>query len=185
MTSTMALTWFQRLQVAFRGWSRRREEDAKRREQDLLRRNVTWGSKPEAAPGPVAAAPRSNAKPIDLEGLQVAYLDESGQIGYYLDVESGNVVEARDAATRANVEKSERFKVVPSRTLESEAEDRSAFIATLEPSSVRQSLSMTTNANDFRKVLTSDRSIERSWYNFKNQRATSAIESWLQRLGLR
>ena len=35
------------------------------------------------------------------------------------------------------------------------------------------------------KVVASDRGVERAWYNFKNDRATKAIESWLRAIGLR
>jgi hypothetical protein len=31
-------------------------------------------------------------------------------------------------------------------------------------------------------VLASDRAIERAWFNFRNDRATKAIEEWLDRL---
>lgn len=179
----MALTWFQRLQVAFRGWSRRRDEAARQRDEESLRRNVTWGKLPSAAAPSASTAPAS-ARSIDLEGLQVAYLDDSGQIAWYLDADSGDVIEARDAPTQTDIEKSPRFHRVPSRSEESDAEDRRAFIETLEPSRMRQSLSMTLDAHDFRKIVAGDRAVERAWYNFKNQRATSAIESWLHRLGL-
>ena len=38
---------------------------------------------------------------------------------------------------------------------------------------------------NFRSVLASDRNAERAWYNFRNDRATAAIEAWLKKLGLR
>jgi hypothetical protein len=184
MIATMALTWFQRLKVAFRGWSRRRDEanDA------FLRKNTGWAPQPGATAAKTAAdgrgASSGTVKKIDLEGLQVAYLDDSGQISYYLDTVSGDVVEARDAPTRADMEISGRFKRVPARSEESDTADRRAFIASLEESQLKESLSATANPQDFRKALAADRGAERAWYNFKNQRATTAIASWLHSLGL-
>lgn len=187
----MALTWFQRMKVALRGWSRRREEEDRKRQDEFLKRNVTWGATPPTAAAASAVPHRTGGAPagarplqIDREGLQVGYLDDSGRIAYYLDTQSGDVIESRDAATNTEMERSGRFRRVPARSDESDAEDRRAFVETLEPSRIRQSLSMTMTAHDFRKILATDRTIERAWYNFKNERATAAIESWLRGLGL-
>lgn len=183
MIATMALTLFQKLKVAFRGWSRRREQA----NEEFLRRNTGWGGNQPATTtnaGGVAGAPAQSARKIDLEGLQVAYLDDSGQIAYYLDTVSGDVVEARDAPTRADMERSGRFRRVPARSDESDAADRRAFIETMEESNLKHALSMTADAQDFRKAIASDRAAERSWYNFKNQRATTAIASWVRSLNL-
>jgi hypothetical protein len=37
---------------------------------------------------------------------------------------------------------------------------------------------------EFRRILTEDRRVERSFFNFKNDQATRAIEVWLQEEGL-
>ncbi len=174
----MALTLLQRIRVFLRGWSRRREEDAKRRQEEFLARNVSWG---RPAPGPsghpLPRAGEGTARP-DLEGLQVAYLDDSGRIAYFLEVQTGEVVERRDGGAMP----AERYKPVPRRSAESDAEDRRAFVATLEDSRMRQSLSMTLEPHDFRRLLAHDRALERAWYNFKNERASQAIEQWLRGL---
>ena len=177
----MALSWFQKLKVAFRGWSRRREQA----NEEFLRKNTGWGGQQTKGAGGVASAPSEPKKKIDLEGLQVAYLDDSGQIAYYLDTVSGDVVEARDAPTRADMERSGRFQRVPARSDQSDAADRRAFVETLDESPLKQNLSRARDAQDFRKVIATDRGAERNWYNFKNQRATHAIASWLQTLKLR
>src|SRR5205823_8561560 len=77
------------------------------------------------------AAPR-----IDLEGLQVAYLDDSGRIDYYLDTYSGDVVEVHDGIRM----EPPRFLRVPRRSEASDAEDRRAFVATLDASALRDRL---------------------------------------------
>jgi hypothetical protein len=173
----VAVSLMQKIRLVLRGWSRRREE----KEKEFLRRNVQWGASvapptPAASGGEIAGAP---LKTLDLEGLQAAYLDASGQIAYYLDITTGDVVESRDGATfDAN-----RYKRVPMRT--SENDDRRAFIDTLEPSDTRALLMKSVASTNFRSVLASDRTTERAWYNFRNARATAAVEAWLKKLGLR
>ena len=172
----MALTLLQRLKVVWRGWSRRRDEEQKK----FLAKNIGWAP-PASVLLPAArgeGARRADEGPIDLEGLQVAYLDDSGRIAYYLDVETGDVVDVRDGRAMA----ADRYKPVPQRTAESEAEDRRAFVATVEDGRMRQALSIAREGADFRRVLATDRAVERAWYNFKNDRATAAIEQWLATL---
>jgi hypothetical protein len=161
-------TFLQKLKLAFRGWARRREES----QREFLARNTGW-----AAPaGKRSESVTSKGSAIDLEGLQVAYLDESGQIVYYLDTESGDVVDVRDGRVMPNP----RYRRVPRRNDASEAEDRRAFVAALDGSSMREALAACPDGAQFRGVLARDRALERGWYNFKNDRATAAIEAWLR-----
>jgi arylamine N-acetyltransferase len=115
----------------------------------------------------------------DLEGLQVAYLDDSGRINYYLDTESGEVVESRDGETFAEP----RYRRVPRRSTASDAADRREFVASLDASPLRDALRAAKDPAEFRRVLSEDRKLERAWYVFKNDRATAAIEAWLTSRG--
>ena len=176
----MAVSFFQKIRLAFRGWSRRREQQ----EQEFLRKNTKWATPPAAAAvGPVAKPVPEVRGPqpqtIDLDGLQAAYLDASGVIAYYLDAQSGEVVEDRDG-TQLDAA---RFKRVPTR--KAEDDDRRAFIETLEASDTKLALMKSVASPAFRTVLASDRATERAWYNFRNSRATAAIQQWLVQLGLR
>ena len=172
----MAISLMQKIRLAFRGWSRRREE----KEQEFLQKNAAWGGGAAAVPGPPPRedARRSTAQ-IDLDGLHAAYLDGSGQIAYFLDVETGEVVEQR-GGTQMDAA---RFKRVPAG--EGGIAERRAFIDTLEPSATRDLLMKSVNTPAFRTALASDRTTERAWYNFRNDRAIAAIEAWLKKLGLR
>jgi hypothetical protein len=164
-------TLIQKLRLAFRGWQRRREES----QREFVTRNASWGSAPVAA----ATAPMKKELPsdIDREGLQCAFLDESGQIAYYLDIDSGEVVEVRDGPALA----APRYRRVPTRTVTSEEDDRRAFIAQLDPGESRDALARRVDAPEaFRRVLAQDRALEKAWYNFKNDRAIAAIETWLR-----
>ena len=174
----MAVSFFQKIRLAFRGWSRRREQQ----EQEFLRKNTGWAPQPSApvTPVPVAAAPKTTPlRAIDLDGLQAAYLDASGVIAYYLDADSGEVVENRDGSTLDAA----RFKRVPMR--KSEDDDRRAFIETVESQPIRLALMKSVASPTFRSVLASDRATERAWYNFRNSRASAAIEQWLEQIGFR
>ncbi len=172
----------QKIRLALRGWMRRREGTAEARNAEFLRRNAGWG----APPGPAPAAAATDGTAIDLEGLQVAYLDDSGQIEHFLDMSSGEVIDVpvsdSDGIRRARNEES--YRKVPGRSEESEAGDRVAFVEAMEPGPVRndlhRALSTTDAAKEFRKLIARDRTIERAWYNFKNDRATAAIEEWLR-----
>src|SRR5215217_6719816 len=66
----MAISFFQKLRLMLRGRARRREE----RDQEFLRRNVAWAAPPVAP----KHAPVQQKTVIDREGLQVAFLDDSG-----------------------------------------------------------------------------------------------------------
>ena len=171
----MAVSFFQKIRLALRGWSRRREQQ----EQEFLRRNTNWA--PIAAAAAVQA-PQKSVTPlrtVDLDGLQAAYLDASGVIAYYLDADSGEVIENRDGTTLD----ASRFKRVPMR--KSEDDDRRAFIETVESQPIKLALMKSVASPTFRSVLASDRATERAWYNFRNSRATAAVEQWLKQIGLR
>jgi len=155
----------QKIRLAIRGWSRRREEA----EKEFLAKNV-WGP---ASAGPEAdrLKPVATQTPVDTDGLTVAYLDDSGRIAYYLDTETGEVVEVRDGSALAPP----RYRRVPARSEQTDAEDRRAFAA--EHETLAGSVG---SAEEFRRALAGDRALERAWYNFKNDRAIAAIEAWLK-----
>jgi hypothetical protein len=158
-------TLMQKIRLAIRGWSRRREEA----EKEFLAKNV-WGPA-SAGPEVDRLKPAATQTPVDTEGLTVAYLDDSGRIAYYLDTETGEVVDVRDGTVLAPP----RYRRVPARSEQTDAEDRRAFAA--EHEALAGSVA---SAEAFRRVLSGDRKLERAWYNFKNDRAIAAIEEWLK-----
>lgn len=165
-------TLMQKLRLALRGWSRRRDEAKK----EFVARNASWGT-PQA---PASAAVPTSARPtttIDIDGLTVAYLDDSGHFAHFLDTDTGDVL---DTATNASLAPP-RYRRIPRRTAESESQDRRAFVDGLQPSRGRDELARAIGVPEaFRKALSNDRALERAWYNFKNDRAIAAIESWLR-----
>jgi hypothetical protein len=169
-------TLMQKIRLVFRGWQRRREE----REKEFLTRNAGWAAAPAAA---VAQPAKVRSFAIDTEGLTVAYLDDSGQLAHFLDTADGEIVDLRVDELSAHPELAPpRYRRVPSRSGKSEAEDRRAFIATLDASPARDALARSIDSDAFRSTLASNRTIERAWYNFRNDRAIAAIEAWLETL---
>lgn len=167
-------TFFQKLRLALRGWNRRRDEAKK----EFVARNAAWAPSVGQAPPPVA----SKSSAIDLDGLTVAYLDDSGHFAHFLDSESGDVVDLASGESLAPP----RYRAIPQRTAESESADRRAFVDGLAPSRGRDELARAIGVPEgFRRALSNDRTLERAWYSFKNDRAIAAIEAWLRREGLK
>ena len=117
----------------------------------------------------------------DLDGLQVAYLGVA--LAHYLDLETGDIIDIPLNADPPGDQS--RFRRIPTRTAESEAEDRRIFTEEVAPAEYRQALSQAIDdTHVFRQLLTQDRRLERTFFNFKNDRATKAIEEWLKSEGL-
>jgi hypothetical protein len=172
-------TLMQKIRLAFKGWNRRRDEAQK----EFQARNAGWGAATQRevgssrgaaggaspAAGPVTVAP-------DIDGLVVAFLDDSGRIAYYLDSESGEVLDVRDGTLLP----APRFRLVPQRNEAGEAADRRAFVESLDAGPSRDALSRAAaSGEEFRRAVAGDRTIERRWFSFKNDRVIRAVEEWL------
>jgi hypothetical protein len=118
---------------------------------------------------------------LDLEGLQVAYLGVA--LAHYLDLESGDIIDQPlDAEPPGDAA---RFRRIPTRTAESEEEDRRLFVEKMEFSALRDHLArVVEDPNEFRSVISMDLLAQRKFFNFKNDQATRAIEAWLREQGL-
>jgi hypothetical protein len=168
-------TLMQKIRLVIRGWQRRREQNDKQ----FLAKNASWGAAPAVPPVPAVAKTRTFA--IDTEGLTVAYLDDSGRLAHFLDTDDGDIVDLRMSELTSRDElRPPRYRRVPSRSEKSESEDRRAFIESLDASPARDTLARSADADSFRRALATNRTIERAWYNFRNDRAIAAIEAWLE-----
>jgi len=118
---------------------------------------------------------------LDLDGLQVAYLGVA--LAHYLDLETGDILDLPlDADPPGDPS---RFLRIPTRTPESEAEDRRLFLDKREASELRNRLEeVIDDANAFRAVLAEDLRAQRAFFNFKNDQATRAIDQWLASEGI-
>lgn len=119
---------------------------------------------------------------IDHEGLQVAYLGVA--LAHWLDLETGEILDLPlddDPPGEAS-----RYRRIPTRTPESEAEDRRLFVANakiVNPTRA-QLAAVVDDANAFRRALSEDRAAERLFFSFKNDQATRAIDAWLREEGI-
>jgi hypothetical protein len=118
---------------------------------------------------------------LDLDGLQVAYLGVA--LAHYLDLETGDIVDIPlDAPPPGDPS---RYLRIPTRTPESEAEDRRLFVEKLEFSALRNRLaSLLDDPNGFRAAISEDLRVQRQFFNFKNDQATRAISEWVASEGL-
>ena len=144
----MAMTLMQRLRLWWKGSQRRREEFGK---------TPAWGSPSPPDPLPASRGEGSRQVVFDRDGILSAYLDQSGRTNYYLDLQSGEVIES-------NTSTHPRIPTI------NEDEERRAFIAANGINA----------ASPFRETIAKDRTLERAWYNFKTQRANDAIDAWLK-----
>jgi hypothetical protein len=119
---------------------------------------------------------------LDLEGLQVAYLGVA--LAHYLDLETGDIVDvALDDEPPGDAS---RFLRIPTRTPESEAEDRSLFVERMDARSpMRGELAqLVDDPQGFRAKLAEDIYVQKKFFNFKNDQATRAIRAWLDEEGI-
>ena len=118
---------------------------------------------------------------LDYEGLQVAYLGVA--LAHYLDVETGDILDVPlDAEPPGDAD---RFRRIPTRTPESDDEDRRLFVLKPEVRAWRAQIEPFVEDNaEFRRALQTDRRVERLFFNFKADQATRAIEAWAREEGL-
>jgi hypothetical protein len=154
----------QKIRLAFKGWNRRREE----RDRAFVAKHA-WGAPPPTA----AAASRVPTVAVDVDGIQIAYLDTSGRTEFYLDTQTGDVIESNTPLDGL------RYRRIPSASHE---DDRIAFLEIVEDAGDRSRLA---DADSFRSNLSANRTLEKAWYNFRNDRALRIIDGWLREIGLK
>ena len=118
---------------------------------------------------------------LDLDGLQVAYLGVA--LAHYLDLETGDIIDIPlDDPPPGDAS---RFLRIPTRTPESEDEDRRLFVEKMERSAMKDRLAhLVDDPNGFRAAISEDLRVQRQFFNFKNDQATRAIEEWVAAEGL-
>lgn len=177
------MEWLQKARLGLRGWLRRRREHAERERAAFVDRELRW-ERPTATAPAAAAAPRPPGPQaeVDWDGLQVAWLDRSGRIGWYFDAATGEVIRSEEGAAPAGA----TLHRIPHRSVETDRADREAFLERVEDARLRSRLEEAIRADDpdaaFRAALASAREVERSWISFRNDRASSAVTEWVRKL---
>ena len=118
---------------------------------------------------------------LDLDGLQVAYLGVA--LAHYLDLETGDILDLPlDADPPGD---GSRCLRIPTRTPESETEDRRLFVEKMQDAAARNQLApLIDDPNAFRAAIAEDLRVQRAFFNFKNDQATRAIQEWLASEGI-
>ena len=111
----------------------------------------------------------------------MAYLGVA--LAHYLDLETGDILDIPlDDAPPGDPS---RFLRIPTRTPESEAEDRRLFVEKVQDPATRNELAQfIDDPNAFRAALAEDLRVQRQFFNFKNDQATRAIRAWLEQEGI-
>jgi len=118
---------------------------------------------------------------LDRDGLQVAYLGVA--LAHYLDLETGDIIDIPLDASPPGEES--RFLRIPTRTPESEGEDRRLFVEKMELSVMKDRLArLVDDPHGFRGAISEDLRVQRQFFNFKNDQATRAIDEWIAQEGL-
>ena len=119
--------------------------------------------------------------PLDLDGLQVAYLGVA--LAHYLDLETGDIIDLPLDDPPPGDES--RYLRIPTHTPESDAADRRLFVEKLEFSALRNRLAqLVDDPLGFRAAISEDLRVQRQFFNFRNDQATKAIAEWVASEGL-
>jgi len=135
--------------------------------------------------------------PVDLEELCIALEAEAGELRWYLDLHSGDVIlvsaeydpNEYGGLTREAIEGApDRFHLVLPQGARDAVEDMRAFASQLEDSRLKESLELALEAprpdRRFRAVLGwLPEELER-WHTFRNLRCSTRAREWLQTLGV-
>lgn len=119
---------------------------------------------------------------LDLDGLQVAYLGVA--LAHYLDLETGEIIDQPPDEDPPG--DPSRFLRIPTRTPESETEDRRLFVEQMDRRMpMRGELAeLIDDSQAFRAKLAEDIYVQKKFFNFKNDQATRAIRAWLDQEGI-
>ncbi len=135
--------------------------------------------------------------PVDMSELCIALEAESGDLRWFLDVGTGNVIlvaadyapEENDGLSVADLEQNvERFRVVPAADPNDLVGDMRAFAASLTDLRLKESLDLALSAprpeRRFRAALGwLPETLER-WHSFRQAQCEARARGWLQSLGI-
>lgn len=136
--------------------------------------------------------------PVDLAELCIALETEAGELRWYLDVTTGDVIlvsreyEAQDygGLSAEEIEGSpERFLLVPAGDASTLVGDMESYAASLSDARLQESLSLALSAprpeRRFRAVLGWLPEEQERWHRWRQERAFTRAQAWLSALGLR
>ena len=134
---------------------------------------------------------------IDLEGLVVAFDDESPARSYYLDRETGKVfsfledhedAETVEIAWQIEADGGNRYLQIPKLTLEEELEEQDSFVESLDDGGVKDKVAKVIESDHdgsrFQDFITKHREPREKWRAYFHVRSRERAELWLKSKGL-
>ena len=134
---------------------------------------------------------------IDLEGLVVAFDDDSPARSYYLDRDTGKVfsfledhvdAETEEIAWQIEADGGKRYLQIPKLTLEEELEEQDTFLESLEDEELKEKLSKVIESDhdgsQFQDFVSKDRKARETWRAYTRVRSRERADQWLKALGL-
>ncbi|MDI9606655.1 MAG: UPF0158 family protein [Atribacterota bacterium] len=134
---------------------------------------------------------------IDLEELCLAMENNSYDLDYYLDLETGEVIFISDYMDDANLEElkdridenPDRYEPIPKAESSEDYDDMVDFISTVEDEHLVELLEVAIDGKGafrrFKDVLARYPEEKERWYRFKNERMKERAISWLEAIGIR
>jgi len=133
---------------------------------------------------------------IDLEELCLAMENNSYDLDYYLDLETGEVIFISDYMDDANLEElkdridenPDRYEPIPKAESYEDYDDMVDFISTVEDEHLVELLEIAIDGKGafrrFKDVLARYPEKKERWYRFKNERMKERAISWLETIGI-
>ncbi len=133
---------------------------------------------------------------IDLEELCLAMENNSYDLDYYLDLETGEVIFISDYMDDANLEElkdridenPDRYETIPIADCFEDYDDMVDFISTVEDEHLVELLEIAIDGKGafrrFKDVLARYPEEKERWYRFKNERMKKRAISWLEAIGI-
>ena len=134
---------------------------------------------------------------IDLEGLVVAFDDESPAHSYYLDRETGKVfsflednadAETEEIAWQIEADAGKCYLQIPKRTLEEELEEQDSFVESLDDGELKEKVAKVIESDhdgsQFQDLVIRHRETREKWRAHCHVRSRERADLWLKSLGL-
>jgi len=134
---------------------------------------------------------------IDLEGLVVAFDDESPARSYYLDRDTGKVfsfledhvdAETEEIAWQIEADGEKRYLPVPKLTLEEELKEQDSFVESLDKGELKERVAKVIESDHdgskFQELVIRHRETREKWRAYFRGRSRERVKLWLKSVGL-
>lgn len=134
---------------------------------------------------------------VDLEGLVVAFSDDSVERSYYLDTDSGRVFnvledhddpETQEIVWELEADTRGRYVQIPKPSMEQRLEEQDAFVESLEDGKMKETIEKLLeddhDGSKFAEFVERDREARDAWRDFRMERSREKAKEWIETLDL-